>query len=80
MRKTKHKMRDMKKFFYNMGMRKSYIQIAKELDLDNRTLFNWRKDPRKQRVLELIEKGFLYEQLELSTKRFKERQNECANA
>lgn len=51
-------------FLKKQGIKKSYRDLAVELNLDNKTLYNWRKQKKKQRLLKLIAKGYLFEKLE----------------
>lgn len=63
-------MLDICDFLKKKGIKKSYRDLAGELNIDNKTLYNWRKSKKKQRLLRIIAKGYLFEELELNIKYF----------
>ncbi len=61
---------DIGDFLKKQGIKKSYRDLAGELNLDNKTLYNWRKSKKKQKLLQIIAKGYLFEKLECDVKYF----------
>ena len=61
---------DIGDFLKKQGIKKSYRDLAGELNLDNKTLYNWRKSKKKQKLLRIIAKGYLFEKLECNVKSF----------
>ena len=57
-------------FLKKQGIKKSYRDLAGELNIDNKTLYNWRKNKKKQMLLRIIAKGYLFEELERNIKHF----------
>lgn len=57
------KIYDMQTPLRSMGIKKSYRDISGELNIDNKTIYNWRRDPKRHKLLDAIVNAYRYDKI-----------------